>query len=119
MDYRHRSDKPGTWKRIKTKNFYADVHLVKQLQSGEIEIRDKTPKQAAQNIMWQLQGRMLALASAEDQLVKELREQYPKHFKKLSHRDIINEFYADVTIIDMGLLLKKYCPDLFKQSEPT
>lgn len=90
------------------------------VQSEYMEIKEEssTAKQIAQRKMWQLQGRMLALVSQQRLLVAELKANFPAEFDRYtSHDNVIAQFHADVTTIDMGLLLKKYRPDIFK-SEP-
>lgn len=111
----------GKWKRgryTEIIKLIPDFHHLKRQGFLEEKEESPTPKQLAQRRMWQYRGRMLALVSQETQLVRELRENYPEQFKNKSHEYIIQQFYSDVAVIDLGLLLQKYYPDLFKSPPP-
>lgn len=115
-------EETGKWYRKTYRNLEEDLPFWYHLtQQGYIETKDESssPKQLAQRRMWQLAGRLRGLMALEQQLAKEISNEFPSHFKNISTNQVMGTFYTDVNSLDTGLLLKKYYPDLYKTCLPT
>ena len=110
----------GKWKRIKYSELLKKYPQYWQwVRQGDMEIKDEssTPKQIAQRKMWQLLGRTKALSSQMSVLAAELRANYPHEFGKyMSDELVIGHMWHAANSMDMGLVLKKYYPDLFREN---
>lgn len=112
----------GKWKRgryTEIIKLIPDFHHLKRQGFLEEKEESPTPKQLAQRRMWQYRGRALSIQSQINQLTRELTNEFPSAFKHLGNASVIHLFVTDVNSIDLGLLLQKYYPDLFKLSAPT
>lgn len=114
-------DKIGKWYRIKACEIRNHIpSYYGYLRQDYLEIKDESssPKQLAQRRMWQYRGRALSIQSQINQLTRELTSEFPMKFKHLRNASVIHLFVTDVNSIDLGLLLQKYYPDLFKPATP-
>lgn len=92
------------------------------VRSGHMEIKDEssTAKQIAQRKMWQMIGRTVGLTKQMRLLAAELRANFPDEYDKyMSDMQVISHFYNHCSNIDMGLMLKKYHPNLYNSTAPS